>query len=124
MDELEQRLSRYRPVSPPPGLRARVVAIAPPPARRRWAWIPSVAAAAAAVAFYVLAASARRDLSDELRARDPRPEAMARALAGELGGGEASRAIAARLLELNGATAGLAETDPGLSLDAGSDRHD
>jgi hypothetical protein len=124
MDELEERLRRYRPVGPPPGLRARVVVDARTPARRRLAWLPSVAAAAAAVAFYVLAASARRDLSDELKTRDPRPEAIAGALAAELGGDEASRAVAARLIELNEVTEGLAESDPGLSLDVGSDRHE
>ena len=124
MDELEERLRRYRPVGPPAGLRARVVAVAQTPARRRLLWLPSVAAAAAAVVFYVLAASARRDLSDELRPRDPRPEAIARALAAELGGDEASRALAARLIELNGVTADLAEAEPDLSPGVGSDRHD
>jgi hypothetical protein len=64
MDELEERLKRYRPVGPPLGLRARVVAPARTPARRL-AWLPSVAAAAAAVVFHVLAASARHDLADE-----------------------------------------------------------
>jgi hypothetical protein len=122
MDELEERLRRYRPVGPPPGLRARVVALARTPARRRLAWLPSVAAAAAAVVFYVLAAGARRDLFDELRTRDPRPEAITRALAAELGGDEASRALAARLIELNEVTADLAGADAGLAL--GSDRHD
>jgi len=110
-------------VGPPPGLRARVLVPARTPARRRLAWLPSVAAAAAAVAFYMLAASARRDLSDELRTGEPRSEAIARALAAELGGDETARAVAARLIELNEATAGAAD-DPGLSLDAGSDRHD
>ena len=124
MDELEERLKRYRPVGPPLGLRARVVAPARTPARRRLAWLPSVAAAAAAVVFHVLAASARHDLADELGTRDPRPEAIARALAAELGGDEASRAVAARLIELNEVTAGLAEADPGQYLAVGSDRHD
>ena len=124
MDELEERLRRYRPVSPPPGLRGQVVALARTPARRRVAWLPSMAAAAAAVVFYVLAATTRRDLSDELRTRDPRPEAIAHALASELGGDEASRAVAARLIELNEVTKGLTEADPDLYLAAGSDRHD
>ena len=124
MDELEERLRTYRPVGPPPGLRRRVVALAQTRARRRLAWLPSLAAAAAAVAFYALAASARRDLASELSTHDPRPEAMARALAAEFGGDEASRAVAARLLELNESTVAPAESDRDLSLDMGSDRHE
>ena len=91
MDELEDRLRRYRPVGPPPSLRARVAGAATSSARRRWVWDGSAVAAALAFTFYVLAASTRRDLSQELTTIDPRREAIVRALAVDLGGDEDAR---------------------------------
>src|SRR5580765_6375341 len=104
MDEFEDRLRRYRPVGPPADLRARVVAAAAISAPRRWVWVPSAMAAAAAFMFYVLAASARRDLSQELTKIDPRREEIVRTLAADLGGNAEARELAVRLIELNEAT--------------------
>ena len=122
MDELEDRLKRYRPVGPPADLRARIVAAAEP-ASRRWAWVPSAAAAAAACLFYVLAASARRDLSAELVKTDPHRDAIVHALAADLGGDEEAGAVAARLIEMDETTAALG-TAPGTPLDVEGNRHD
>jgi hypothetical protein len=123
MDDFEERLRRYRPVGPPSDLRAGIVAAAGKPASVRWAWIPSAAAAAAAFAFYVLAASARRDLAADLTKTDPRREAIIRALAADLGGGDEAGKMAARLIEMNEATEapGL---QPGTALDGESTHHD
>jgi hypothetical protein len=122
MDELEERLRRYRPVGPPSSLRARVVAAAGSTPQRRWVWMPSAAAAALAFMFYVLAASARRDLSQELTRIDPRREAVVRALASDLGGDEEATEVAASLIELNESTAAAAGADPGLPPDVESGR--
>jgi hypothetical protein len=121
MNELEDRLRRYRPTGPPKDLRARVIATAGRPPQRRWMWMPSVAAAAAAFTFYVLAASARRDLAGELSRTDPNRDAIIRALAADLGGDEEARQVAARLVELNEATVAAGPETP---LDVESDRHD
>lgn len=117
MDELEDRLRRYRPVGPPSSLRARVVATDVSSARRRWVWVPSAVAAAAAFTFYVLAASARRDLSQELTRIDPRREAVVRALASDLGGDEQATEVAASLIDLNEATAAAVGAIPGSAPD-------
>jgi len=47
MSDVEDRLSRYRPVAPPPGLRERVLraAVAPNASSLR-DWLPAIAAAA------------------------------------------------------------------------------
>jgi hypothetical protein len=123
MDELEDRLKRYRPVGPPADLRARVVAAASTRAPGPWAWVPSAAAAAAAFLLYVLAASARRDLSAELVKTEPHRDAIVQALAADLGGDVEASEVAARLIEMDDANA-AAGTDSGMPLELESDRHD
>jgi hypothetical protein len=123
MDELEDRLRRYRPVGPPASLRGRVVAPHATPVRHRWAWVPCAAAAAAAFTFYALAASARRDLAAELIRMDPRRDAIVQALAADLGGDEEAGRLAARYVELN-QTFATAGANPDSSPDAEGDRHE
>jgi hypothetical protein len=61
MDNLEERLQRYRPASPSPELRARVVRAARQ--RNAWsfvgAWLPAAAAVMATLLFYWLSAAER-----------------------------------------------------------------
>ena len=72
--DLEARLRAYRPVAPPPALRARVVdarLVAPrlqPSVRSSLAWLPAVAALLLATIFYWLAANERRMLDAQLPA--------------------------------------------------------
>ncbi|MEP7309313.1 MAG: hypothetical protein ABJA98_27735 [Acidobacteriota bacterium] len=123
MDELEERLRRYRPVGPPPGLRARVVGPARTPARRRLAWLPCAAAAAVAITFYSLAAGVRREVAAEISKEETRREAIVQTLTADLGGGVEAATVAARLVDLNEATAS-AGVDRQNTLDAEIDRHD
>jgi len=123
MDDLEHQLRRYRPVGPPAELRARVVAAGRTGAPRRWAWVPSAAAMAAAFLFYVLAASARRDLTAELTKADRYRDVIVRALAADLGGGEEASHVAARLIELNEA-ADAAAGERGTALNVEDSRRD
>jgi hypothetical protein len=123
MDDLEQRLRRYRPIGPPADLRARVISTAGMPAPRRWAWVPSATAAAAAVTFYVLSAGVRRDVVAELMKTDPQRDAIVRALAADLGGDEEARKVAARVIEMSEATI-AAPAEPGATSDVENDRHE
>jgi hypothetical protein len=69
-NDLEDRLRQFQPVGPPPELRALVVCAAgrsKRPGRNSWLeWIPAATAAAIAIAFSLLSANTRSDISNRL----------------------------------------------------------
>jgi hypothetical protein len=78
--DLEARLTTYRPAGPPPSLRARIVgepaagapvaqAFRPARPRSAWAWLPAAAAMLLAATLYWLAAEGR----DRIFAQLPPP---------------------------------------------------
>ncbi len=120
MDDLDTRLQRYRAVGPPPDLRDRIAraAEAPRPARLR-EWLPALAAVAATLAFYALAAGVRGQLEEAQMApiREQREIALHQ-VAASLGGGVDARQEAEWLLWLDEhASRGVAAPAPGLELE-------
>jgi hypothetical protein len=101
MDDLDTRLTRYRAVGPPPGLRdriARAADAAPPP--RTLEWLPALAAAAATIVFYVLASGVHGQLA-EVQTTAPireQRDLVLRQLAASLGDDAQAREEAERLL--------------------------
>jgi hypothetical protein len=100
-DDVERRLRGYRPLGPPPALRARVTALE---TRRRHplaAWL-AVAATLAAIGLHALASRT----IDHVVSDADRPYAAARdraldELTSAFGGDSSARAAAARYLEEN-----------------------
>jgi hypothetical protein len=94
VEHLEDILHRYRPAGPPPELRDRVVV--PPP---RWReWIYPIAAAAAAMTFYVLTDSTHRHLVSATSTADADLERAIADLTVDLGGDDTGRLMAERLI--------------------------
>jgi hypothetical protein len=108
MDDPEELLRRYRPLSPPPELRDRIAAagrtsgvarsLGPKNAFRRW--LPAAAAALIAVTFSMLASGARRDVAQQLGKGALTRAAVVSELAASLGGGPAAAEEAERLVQL------------------------
>jgi len=64
-------------------------------------WLPTSALAAAALILMIVSANARRGLAAEFAPPAENREAVANAVAAELGGDPAVRALVARLIELD-----------------------
>lgn len=97
MNDIEERLHRYRPSGPPAALRGRVLHAVDAPAAatggRPWlAWVPAAAVAAAIVVFQLLAARVQSDIDSQTadRAREELVDMMTTAL----GGGDVARQAA------------------------------
>lgn len=108
MKDVEDRLSRYRPAGPPLALRQRVIAAGaatesaqPQPRVQWWRWLPAAAAALVAIVFYTLSAGASADVVARLSANKRAYENTVAELTSRLGGDEAARQEANRLLELD-----------------------
>jgi hypothetical protein len=92
--DLEGRLRRFRPVAPPPSLRARVLATQSE--RRAWPWVLG-AAAALALVIALRALTSAALASAPIAARpDPWP-LVTSALARQLGDGPTARDLASSL---------------------------
>jgi hypothetical protein len=105
MDELEDLLRRYRPIGPSPELRHRVVR---PPSHWR-DWIYPIAAAAAAMTFYALTDSTHRRLISASSTADAERDAAVADMTEDLGGDDAARLEAERLIR---AIESAARVDP------------
>jgi hypothetical protein len=114
VDELEDLLKRYRPSGPPAELRGRVLGGEPVGRRQgrqsiepvsrpfqgqRWReWIYPIAAAVAAMTFYALTDSTHRRLNSANSTADEEHEAAVADMTVHLGGGDAARLEAERLI--------------------------
>ena len=115
-EELETLLRRYRPVGPPPDLRARVIGRRP--STGDWAWL--AAAAALAVVTVLLRTSASNAMLTALQTTDEAPQtAVVRALAASLDPEEHAGVLAETIIlqeQVRAAHAGTPETsNPGTS---------
>ncbi len=117
-DDVEDRLRRYRPSAPPPALRDRALQAAAAPGTRADVarpvvsgvagpvqgrvreWLPATLAASIAIAFYLLASSARANVATNFVPADDARGAMVADLASQLGGDAAAQAEAERLMQL------------------------
>jgi hypothetical protein len=101
MNDIEDRLNRYRPSGPPKELRARVVETrreVPSPRSRVLWWLPAMSAAAATLLFALLAGRARGDVVRRMAGIDAQQAEAVTALTAALGGGDLARAEAERVV--------------------------
>jgi hypothetical protein len=98
--DFETRLKRYRPAGPPAGLRARVLGSPASQASWFWIWMPAALSSAAALVLVLLSANAHRDVMAQL-APESAVDAAVNLVTAELGGGDTTRALVARLIELD-----------------------
>jgi hypothetical protein len=112
-DDVEDRLRKYRPAAPPPELRDRVMhatlvarpvvsGVARPFQGRVFLrdWLPATLAASIAIIFYVLASSARANVTTNFVQADRGREAMVADLASQFGGDAAAKEEAEQLMQL------------------------
>lgn len=92
MDDIERRLARVKPASPPADLRDRITSRADSSHRRDW--LLPIGAVAAAILLYALAAHERAAAMAETPV-DPAREAAIREVTEQLGGGPLASRIAA-----------------------------
>jgi hypothetical protein len=125
MNDVEDRLRKYRPSGPPLELRDRVMQAATAPDTRALVarpfkgrdlvreWLPATLAASVAIVFYLLASSARANVATNFVAADHARDAMVADLASQLGGDDAAQAEAERLMQL-GEDVSRTETERGV----------
>ena len=111
--QIEQLLRRHRPVGPPPGLRTRIHAPAPP--ARIWPWaVAASLALAGTIALQILSGRALDRI--DVGARNETVEPAVKALSDMLGGDETARWLAEMDLErtrvLRAAAASVPPMDP------------
>ncbi len=95
--DIEDRLRQVRPLGPSERLRVRVMQVATRRSTRVRDWLLPLAAAAAALVLYALAAQVRaRALSDA--GSDPMLDAAVEALTEQLGGGPLAQYLASRVV--------------------------
>jgi len=99
MNDIEDKLRRFRPGGPPPDLRARVIAATQRgKPNRLLEWVPAAVAAGVAVAFYLLGAGARADADAFFSEAQQQRTALVDQIAGSLGDDPLARQAAEEIV--------------------------